>query len=63
MRTNIVINDDLMVKALKISGFTTKKLVVEEALKLFIRLKSQSRLKQLYGKLKWEGNLEQMRLR
>jgi Arc/MetJ family transcription regulator len=63
MRTNIAIDDNLMDAALKISGLSTKKDVVEEALKLLVQVKKQSRLKKLRGKLKWEGNLEEMRTR
>jgi Arc/MetJ family transcription regulator len=61
MRTNIVIDDKLMNAALKTSGLLTKKDVVEEALKLLVQVKKQSRLKKLRGKLKWEGNLDEMR--
>jgi len=61
MRTNITIDDKLMDAALKTSGLSTKKDVVEEALKLLVQVKKQSRLKKLRGKLKWEGNLEEMR--
>jgi len=61
MRTNIVIDDKLMSAALKTSGLSTKKDVVEEALKLLVQVKKQSRLKKLRGKLKWEGNLDEMR--
>ena len=61
MRTNIVIDDKLMNAALKTSGLSTKKDVVEEALKLLVQVKKQSRLKKLRGKLKWEGNLDEMR--
>jgi Arc/MetJ family transcription regulator len=61
MRTNIAIDDKLMEAALRTSGLSTKKEVVEEALKLLIQIKKQSRLKKLRGKLKWEGNLEEMR--
>mgnify|MGYP001222970623 CR=1 FL=1 len=61
MRTNIVINDNLMKSAIETSGLSTKKEVVEEALKLFIQVKKQSQLKKYKGKLKWEGNLEAMR--
>jgi len=63
MRTNITIDDKLMVAALKTSGLSTQKDVVEEALKLFVQVKKQSRLKQLRGKLKWEGDIEEMRSR
>jgi Arc/MetJ family transcription regulator len=61
MRTNIAIDDKLMNAALKTSGLSTKKDVVEEALKLLVQVKKQSRLKKLRGKLKWEGNLDEMR--
>ena len=62
MRTNIVIDDKLMSVALKISGLRTKKEVVEEGLRLLVKVKNQSKLKKLRGKLKWEGSLEEMRL-
>jgi len=62
MRTNIVINDELMNEAIKVSGFKTKKAVVEEGLKLLVKLKKQQKIKTLRGKLKWEGNLDEMRL-
>ena len=62
MRTNIVIDDKLMKKALKISGLQTKKAVVEEALNLLIHMKNQKALRKLRGKLKWEGDLNQMRM-
>jgi Arc/MetJ family transcription regulator len=61
MRTNISIDDKLMNAAIKISGLSTKKDVVEESLKLFVQVKKQSKLKKLRGKLKWEGNLDEMR--
>ena len=61
MRTNIAIDDKLMNTALKTSGLLTKKDVVEEALKLLVQVKKQGRLKQLRGKLKWEGDIEEMR--
>jgi Arc/MetJ family transcription regulator len=61
MRTNIVIDDELMEKALEVSTAKTKKDVVEEALILLIRLKQQMKLRDLRGKLHWEGNLTEMR--
>jgi len=62
MRTNIVIDDDLMNKAKRLSGLKTKKETIEEALKLLIAQREQSEIRKLRGKLKWEGNLEEMRL-
>lgn len=61
MRTNIVIDDRLMRMALKITGLKTKKEVVEEGLKMLLKIKKQSQLKALRGKLHWEGNIEEMR--
>jgi len=61
MRTNIVIDDKLMTLALKSTGMKTKKEVVEEGLKTLIKIKNQSKLKALRGKLQWEGNIEKMR--
>ena len=61
MRTNIVIDDKLMSVALKTSGLKTKKEVVEEGLRLLVKVKNQSKLRKLRGRLKWEGNLDEMR--
>ena len=61
MRTNIEIDDELMAEAKRISGNKTKKQVVEEALKAFIRLGRQEKIREFRGKIKWEGNLDEMR--
>jgi Arc/MetJ family transcription regulator len=61
MRTNIVIDDELMRKALAATGLKTKRAVVEEALKLLVRLRSQERIKDYFGKLPWDGDLDAMR--
>jgi Arc/MetJ family transcription regulator len=61
MRTNIDIDDKLIEKAMKSSGATTKKAVVDEALRLLVRTHSQAGISKLWGKVKWEGNLEESR--
>lgn len=61
MRTNIVIDDDLMRLALKTTGLKTKKEVVEEGLKALIKIRNQAALKSLRGKLEWKGDLGKMR--
>jgi len=61
MRTNIVIDDDLMANALKATGLRTKKAAVEEGLKLLVKRNQQQAIRRLRGKLHWEGNLEEMR--
>ncbi|MFA6009962.1 MAG: type II toxin-antitoxin system VapB family antitoxin [Desulfobacteraceae bacterium] len=62
MRTNIVINDQLMNEAIAISGLKTKKETVEEALKVLIQMKRQSSIRSFRGKLNWEGDLDNMRI-
>jgi len=61
MRTNIVIDDKLMNDALKATGCKTKKEAVEEGLKLLIQTNKQKSIRKLRGKLKWEGDLNEMR--
>ncbi|MEH6549425.1 MAG: type II toxin-antitoxin system VapB family antitoxin [Pseudomonadales bacterium] len=61
MRTNIVIDDALMADALKATGLETKKEAVEEGLKLLVRQNKQQAIRKLRGKLKWEGDLDEMR--
>ena len=62
MRTNIIIDDDLMKEAMALSNIKTKKAVVEYGLKLLVQIKKQEQIKNLRGKLKWNGDLETMRL-
>ncbi len=61
MRTNIVIDDQLMSDALKVTGLTTKKEAVELGLKLLVKQNKQQAIRKLRGKLKWEGDLDEMR--
>ncbi len=62
MKTNIIIDDQLIADALKVTGLKTEKEVIEMGLKKLIDLKKQEQIKQFKGKLKWEGDLEEMRL-
>lgn len=61
MRTNVIIDDDLMQSALKLSGLKTKKAAIEEGLKLLVQLNRQSQVRAFRGKLEWTGDLEEMR--
>lgn len=60
-RTNIELDDDLVKEAGELSGLSTKRAVVEEALRTMIRLKRQAKVKELFGKVQWEGDLDEMR--
>ncbi|MCI0667672.1 MAG: type II toxin-antitoxin system VapB family antitoxin [Methylococcaceae bacterium] len=61
MRTNIVIDDNLMAEALELTGLKTKRDAVELGLKTLIRLKQQGNIKQFRGKLPWDGDLDDIR--
>ena len=61
MRTNIVIDDDLMKEVLKLTGLKTKREAVEQGLKTLLRLKRQEQIRNYRGRLQWEGDLERMR--
>jgi Arc/MetJ family transcription regulator len=62
MRTNIEIDDDLMTRALRVSGLKTKRAAVEEGLRVLIKLREQEPLRELFGRIRWEGDLGQSRL-
>jgi hypothetical protein len=51
MRTNIVLDDDLVEEAARLSGIRTKKDLVHEALRVFIAAKKRKSLLDLEGKI------------
>jgi len=61
MQTNVVIDDELMAQAMHYTGLTSKKTVIEEALHVLVRLKSQEQVRSLRGRLRWDGDLDEMR--
>jgi len=61
MRTNVVIDDQLMKDALKLSGLSTKKAAVEAGLRLLVKFSQQTEVKNFRGKLNWIGDLDKMR--
>jgi Arc/MetJ family transcription regulator len=61
MRTNIDIDDKLIEEAMKLSSEKNKKGMVNLALTEFIKLQKRQKFKELFGKVKWEGNLKDMR--
>ncbi len=61
MRTNIVIDDDLMADAMRATGVKTKREAVELGLRTLLRLRQQETIRRYRGKLAWSGDLEAMR--
>ncbi len=61
MRTNIVIDDSLMAKALRATGLRTKREAVELGLKTLVRLSEQADIRGLRGKFDRADDLDTMR--
>jgi Arc/MetJ family transcription regulator len=61
MRTNIVIDEQLMQATLKATGLKTKREAVELGLRTLLRLGQQAEIRRLKGQLPWQGDLQAMR--
>ena len=61
MRTNIELDESLIKQALKISGFKTKKDIVNEALKQYVASLKRRNILAVRGEGTWSGNLQDMR--
>ncbi len=61
MRTNIDLNEQLINEAMLLNDAKTKKEVVDLALQYYIGSLKRQKMKSLFGKVTWEGNLKKMR--
>ena len=61
MRTNIDIDNALVKEAMELTNIKTKKEIVKLALKELISMYKRKSLLHYRGKLKWEGDLDEMR--
>jgi Arc/MetJ family transcription regulator len=61
MRTNIVIDDELIKKAIKRTNIKTKRMLVDYALRELVNRSERRGILKLKGRLHWEGDLEEMR--
>jgi len=60
-RTNLVLDEQALEEATRILGLKTYSATVNEALKEVIRREGLRRLASRFGKLRWRGDLAQMR--
>ena len=60
-RTNIFLDDSLVKKGLKATGVRTKRELVDLALRELVRKEDQKGVLTLRGKIRWEGNLDELR--
>ncbi len=61
MRTNIDLDEKLLLEFKRLSNSKTKREAVTKALQEAIQLYRKKLLLSLQGKVKWEGNLDEMR--
>jgi Arc/MetJ family transcription regulator len=61
MRTNVVLDEALVEQAKTLTGIKTTRGVIEEALRLLVRLRQQGEARALRGQLYWEGDLMALR--
>ena len=61
MRTNIDLDDTLLMEAMKATGLPTKRATVEEALRTLVRQHRQRHALAALRGLGWEGDLDVMR--
>ncbi len=61
MRTNVVLDEALIEQAKQLTGIRTTRGVIEEALRTLVQLRMQGQMRDLRGKLHWEGELSALR--
>jgi len=60
-RTNIVLDEELLRKARKLTRLKTKREIVAKALELLVRTEIRKGILSYYGSGIWEGDLKRMR--
>jgi len=63
MRTTLDLDDGALADAMKVSSGKTKTAVINEALRDYARRRELRGLLRLRGKLRWQGNLDDLRKR
>jgi Arc/MetJ family transcription regulator len=60
-KTSIVLDDELVAKAMQATGIRTRRELVSHALQELLRHEGQAKLLALKGKVHWEGDLNKSR--
>jgi len=60
-RTNIVLDEKLVGKGMRLTGIETQKALIDYALRELVRRKEQKSILKLKGKISWEGDLDELR--
>jgi len=60
-RTNIVLDEKLVDNCIQATGIKTRKALVDHALRELLRHEQQTKLLQLKGNIRWDGDLNEWR--
>ena len=60
-RTNIVLDEKLVGKGMRLTGIDTQRGLIDYALRELVRRKEQKQILRFKGKVSWEGDLDKMR--
>lgn len=60
-RTNIELNSKILKEAIRLTRMKTKKEVVNYAVEELVKKLRRKKILELEGKVRWEGNLDEMR--
>jgi len=63
MRTTLNLDDEALAHAMKLSGGKTKTEVINEALREYSRRRRVRELLKFQGRVRWQGNLDDLRKR
>ncbi len=58
VRTTIEIDDELMAKAQRLTNIKTKKVLVDNALRLLVTIENQKKLIELWGKIEVDDKIK-----
>jgi Arc/MetJ family transcription regulator len=61
VQITVVLDDELLAKAMAASQLPTEQAVIEAGLRLLVRIHAQQQIRSLRGQLHWEGDLDAMR--
>ena len=60
-RTNVVLDDNLVMKCQKATGIRTRRGVIDHALQELLRHACQKKVLELKGRISWQGDLSAWR--
>lgn len=61
MRTHVELDDTLLEQVIRLGGFPTRKAAINAALAELSRALKRRHLLELRGKIRWQGDLDQLR--